>query len=74
MTVDWFLIDAPHVVPAEFRAWEAAKAHHRTVFLRCVDAQGDSAEQAALDAEGQAAKIEADRLEQIAREAWKLKR
>ncbi|CAM5534091.1 hypothetical protein AFAE65S_00113 [Alcaligenes phenolicus] len=73
MTVDWFLIDAPHVVAAEFQAWEAAKAHHRAVFLRCIDAQ-DSAERAALDAEGQAAKIEADRLEQIAREAWKRQR
>jgi hypothetical protein len=72
MTVDWFLIDAPHVVPAEFQAWEVAKAHHRAVFLRCIDAQGSK--QTALDAEGQAAKIEADRLEQIARDAWKLKR
>ncbi|WP_154717471.1 hypothetical protein [Sterolibacterium denitrificans] len=44
-----------------------------TAFLRCVDAQ-ESAERAALDAEGQAAKIEADRLEQIAREAWKRQR
>lgn len=70
MTVDWFLIDAPHVVPCEFEAWEAAKERHRAVFLRCIDAQDGSAEQAALEAEGQAAKVEADRLEQIARETW----
>ncbi len=69
MAIDWFLIDAPHVVPAEFAAWEAAKAHHRTVFLQCIEAQ-DSAERAALDAEGRAVKIEADRLEQVARDAW----
>lgn len=74
MTVDWFLIDAPHVVPREFEAWEAAKEHHRAVFRRCLAAPAGGADQAALDAEGQAAKIEADRLEQIAREAWALQR
>lgn len=70
MTVDFFLIDAPHAVPQEFRAWGAAKERHRAVFLRCVDAVAGSAEQTALDAEGQAAKHEADRLEQVARTAW----
>ena len=70
MTVDFFLIDAPHTVPQEFKAWEAAKAHHRAVFLRCVDAEDGSAEQSRLDAEGRAAKGEADRLEQAARTAW----
>lgn len=70
MTVDYFLIDAPHTVPQEFATWQAAKEHHRAVFLRCIDAQDGSAERAALDAEGQAAKIEADRLERAARRAW----
>ncbi len=70
MTVDFFLIDAPHAVPQEFQAWEAAKAHHRAVFLRCVDAEDGSAEQSRLDTEGWAAKAEADRLEQAARTAW----
>lgn len=70
MTVDFFLIDAPRAVPQEFKAWEAAKEHHRGVFLRCVDAEAGSAEQASLDAEGWAAKVEADRLEQVARTAW----
>lgn len=74
MAVDFFLIDAPHVVPREFAAWEAAKEYHRHVFLRCIDAEEGSAERATLDAEGQAAKIESDRLEQIAREAWMLQR
>ena len=73
MTVDWFLIDAPQIVPQDFGAWEAAKARHRDLFLRCLDAETGSAEQAALDVKGQAAKLEADRLEQIAREAWKRK-
>lgn len=70
MTVDFFLINASHAVPQEFQAWEAAKAHHRAVFLRCVDAEDGSAEQSRLDAEGRAAKAEADRLEQAARTAW----
>lgn len=71
MTVDWFLVDAPHIVPQEFAAWEGAKAHHHAVFLRCLNAPAGGEEQAALDGEGRAAKAEADRLEQIAREAWK---
>lgn len=70
MAADWFLIDAPHVVPREFEAWQAAKMRHRAVFQRFLDAQDGSAEQAALDAEGGAAKSEADRFERIAREAW----
>ncbi len=71
MTVDYFLIDAPHTVPQEFAAWEAAKERHHAVFLRCIDAPDGSAERAALDAEGKAAKIEATRLERVARQAWK---
>ena len=74
MSVDWFLMDAPHVVPHEFQAWETARKRHNAIAFRCCDAVTGSAEQAALDAEGQAAKIEVDRLEQIARETWIRKR
>lgn len=74
MTVDWFLIDAPHTVPQEFAAWEAAKERHCAVFLRCIDAPDGSTERAVLDVEGRAEKIEADRLERIAREAWMFRR
>jgi hypothetical protein len=70
MTVDWFLVDAPGMAPQEFQAWFAAKERHRSVFLRCCDAKEGSPEQAALEAEGRALKIEVDRLEQIARDAW----
>lgn len=70
MTVDWFLVDAPQVVPQEFKAWEAAKERHRDVVLRCCDAAPGSIEQATLDAEGQTLKIEVDGLEKIARSAW----
>lgn len=74
MTADWFLVHAPHVSPQEFQAWETAKERHRALVLRWCDAKEGSAEQAALDVEGQALKIEVDRLEQIARCAWKQKR
>lgn len=74
MTVDWFLVDAPHVVPQEFQAWEAAKERHLAVFLRCCDAPAGSVEQAALDAEGRAIKIEVDNLEKVARAAWEKSR
>lgn len=74
MNVDWFFVDAPHVAPQEFLAWEAAKERHHAVFLRCCEAKAGSAEQLALDAEGQALKIEVDHLEKIARTAWEQKR
>ncbi len=70
MAVDYFLIDAPHAIPEEFEAWEAATAHHRAIFYRCIEALDGSAEQATLEAEGRAAQAEAERLEQIAREKW----
>lgn len=70
MAVDYFLIDAPSAVPREFEAWEAAKARHMAVFQRCLNAPDGSAEWVTLNTEGHAAKIEAGRLEQIARERW----
>jgi len=74
MAVDWFLVDAPHSVPQEFKAWDAAKKRHQAVFLRCCDASDGSPERAALNEEGQSLKIEVDRLEKIARDAWELAR
>lgn len=56
MTVDWFLVDAPGVVPEEF--------------LRCLDAKDSSAERDQLDAEGLALRQEVDQLERQARDAW----
>ncbi len=38
MTVDYFLIDAPGKVPAEFSAWETARQRHHEIFLKAVDA------------------------------------
>lgn len=70
MTVDWFLIDAPHTVPSEFAAWEAAKENHRAIFFRACKAEIGSAEFVALDAAGREAVAEVARLEQIARDAW----
>jgi hypothetical protein len=74
MSCDWFLVDAPQVVPSEFRSWEMACGHLFDLCLSCVDAPSGSSEFLALDAERQAAEIECDRLEQIARDAWKSKR
>ena len=60
MTVDWFLVDAPHVVPQEFQAWETAKERHRSVFFRCCDANEGTSERVALQVEGEALKIEVE--------------
>lgn len=70
MAIDWFLLDAPHLVPEEFKAWESARGRHRAVFLRSCNMQLSSADLAALDIEGKAIKVEVDRLEQDARQAW----
>ena len=56
MTVDYFLIDGPHSVPVDFRAWDAAAA--------------GSHERAELDKAGRAAQAVADELESVARAAW----
>ncbi|MFP3709701.1 hypothetical protein SB783_37440 [Paraburkholderia sp. SIMBA_009] len=71
MAVDWFLVDARHAVPAEFAAWEVATERHRALVYRAIDAEEGGEEYAALEAAGLEAKREADRLEQIARDAWK---
>lgn len=68
MAVDWFLVDAPSVVPEEFSAWQDAKEKHRSIFLRACETLDGNAP--FLDAEGLAAAEEAIRLEKIARDAW----
>ena len=70
MAVEWFLIDAPHLVPSEFRAWTEAKERHYAIFRQAVDAQASGKPDEALEAAGVAAKVEADRLERIAWDAW----
>lgn len=70
MTVDWFLVDAPGVVPDEFEAWRSAMARHHKVVLRCLDTKVGSAERDQLNAEGLALRLEVDQLERRAREAW----
>ena len=74
MTVDWFLRDAPQVVPKEFAAWEAARRRHDALVLRVLDAEEGSEAMLALDAAAKTAQGEADRLEKIAREAFQRKR
>jgi len=74
MTVDYFLIDGPHSVPREFAAWELAKEQHKAIFQRAIAAEYGSELFRDLDQQGQKAAAEADRLEQIAREAWAKRR
>lgn len=69
MAADYFLIDAPCVVPTEFAAWQAAKELHRSIFSQALFAAGTDQEEA-LNLAGQEARKVADRLEQIARQAW----
>jgi len=69
MAVDFFLIDAPHVVPVEFAAWRAVETRFDDIVMRWCDADSD-AEKAALDFESRVVKAEADRLYQVARRAW----
>ena len=69
MAVDFFLIDAPHVVPVEFAAWRAAETRFGNIVMRWCDAKSD-AEKAALDCEGRVVKAEVDRLLLVARRAW----
>lgn len=70
MTVDYFLIDGPHTVPAEFRAWNAAKERYMVIFRAWVAAAAGSDERAELDKAGRAAQAVADELESVARAAW----
>lgn len=70
MTVDWFLTDAPFVVPAEFTAWSDARDRHYAVVTQWCD-EVDEATRNAPDVEVQAVKSEVDALEAVARRAWR---
>lgn len=71
MAVDWFLADAPAEVPAEFVAWQTARARHIRLFVRVWELPPDAEVLEALERAARAAKGEADRLEGVARAAWK---
>ena len=72
MTVDLFLIEASRVVPVEFQAWQVARDYWSACAnraLSCEDwsgAEGESLNRLAIAAKG-----EADRLERIARAAFR---
>ncbi|ABM33251.1 hypothetical protein QRO08_11435 [Paracidovorax citrulli] len=68
MAVDYFLIDAPESVPDEFNAWVVAKNRHFSLFDEYMSAGSDRRSEISVIA--CAAKVEADRLEGIARRAW----
>lgn len=74
MTVDWFLVDAPHVAPDEFAAWEAAKKCHMHLFLCLTRANERSDEWIALELAAREAQAECDRLENVARTVWACRR
>jgi hypothetical protein len=70
MAVESFLIDAPHVVPSEFAAWEAAKQRHRELFLQVLALDPKGTSDRVLEGAAIKAAAEADRLEQVARQVW----
>lgn len=70
LTVDWFLIDALQVVPQEYNAWLSARQKHVELAIKCMDSWGDADAFKKIEAAAIAAKLEADRLEEIARSAW----
>lgn len=70
MTVDFFLVDAPHVVPVEFAAWRAAQDRHDAIVLEYLGLPAGAPGLAELDQAGREAGAESRRLEEIARQAW----
>ncbi|KNH06166.1 hypothetical protein BRCH_01552c [Candidatus Burkholderia brachyanthoides] len=70
MAVDWFLIDAPYVVPAEFAAWRDAKKRHEDLFHRALDTDERTKQYAALGHSALEARAEAERFETAVRTAW----
>jgi hypothetical protein len=64
VTVDYFYLQGPAAVPAEYAAWQRAQAHHEQLAMEFLSGD-DSAEP---DAER--AGLEAARLEAVAREAF----
>ena len=72
MAADFFITDGPRVVPAEYQAWQVAHDHWYACAqraLNCEDWSGAESERLARLAV--TAKGEADRLEQIARAAFR---
>nr|WP_317623820.1 hypothetical protein [Acidovorax sp. SUPP3334]BDH38330.1 hypothetical protein AVHM3334_23025 [Acidovorax sp. SUPP3334] len=67
MAVEYFLIDAPHVVPVQYQAWEAAKERHFALFQRVLSLSAREGGHADLEGAAQDAADEAARLEQVAR-------
>ncbi|GKS73336.1 hypothetical protein AVME950_00590 [Acidovorax sp. SUPP950] len=72
MTVEYFLIDAPHTVPDEYAAWVQAKNRHHALFLEFITkCKGRTdADALAMETLALAAAAEAQRLEIVARQAW----
>ena len=70
MAVVFFFIDAPHIVPTEYRAWVTAKEHHLAIAKAFFAAPLGSENRARLNKEGEAAGVVADDLERLARVAW----
>ena len=69
MAADFFVTDGPRVVPAEYQAWQAARDNWYVCVRRALDCEGSESER--LGSVAIAAKAEADRLEQIARDAFR---
>lgn len=71
MTVDLFLIEAHRFVPTEYQAWQDARAYWRACADRVFLCESwDGSEFDRLNGRAIAAKSEADRLEQVARDAF----
>ncbi|GKT26903.1 hypothetical protein [Acidovorax sp. SUPP3334] len=72
MAVEFFLIDAPHTVPVEHAAWQAALARWRIAADRVFQCESwDNSQFERLNQVAVDAKHEADRLEQVTRMAWR---
>ena len=69
MAADFFITDGPRVVPAEYQAWQAARSNWSVCVQRALDCEGSESER--LGTVAIAAKADADRLEQIARAAFR---
>lgn len=72
MSADFFITDGPRVVPVEFQAWQEAHDHLYACAQRALNSEDWSgAESVRLHRLSVAARCEADRLEQIARAAFR---
>ena len=72
MSADFFITDGPRVVPAEYQAWQVAHDHWCACAQRALSCEDwSSAESVRLHRLSVAARCEADRLEDIARAAFR---